>query len=44
MGQAFVFEGSVAKLTAERLEKDGLTIVVTLEKDFYDKSANEKGN
>ena len=25
-------------------EKDGLTTVVTLEKDFYDKSANEKGN
>ena len=24
--------------------KDGLTTVVTLEKGFYDKSANEKGN
>ncbi len=27
VGQAFVFEGSVAKLTAERLEKDGFSRV-----------------
>ncbi len=71
VGQAFVFDGSVAVITAERLEKngfsrveekpgavlltgkdddtgqpimvsvsekDGLTTVVTLEKEFYDKS------
>ena len=77
VGQAFVFEGSVAKITAERLEKDGfsrvdekpgavlltgkdddtehpimvsvseeagLTTVVTLEKEFYDKSGGQKEN
>jgi len=77
VGQAFVFEGSVAKITAERLEKngfsrleqkpgaillegtdddtghpimvsvseeDGLTTVVTLEKEFYDKSGDKKEN